>query len=46
MFAGEKRVTDSRVISRDYAIEITWIQDGGRILGHASCLFDKGDESS
>ena len=33
MFAGEKRVTDSRVISRDYAIEITWIHDGGRMDG-------------
>ena len=33
MFAGEKRVTDSRVISRDYAIEITWIHDSGRMDG-------------
>ena len=33
MFAGEKRVTDSRVIARDYAIEITWMHDGGRMNG-------------
>ncbi len=33
MFAADRRITDSRVVSRAYAIEITWTRDGGRMGG-------------